>query len=286
MTAPIKVQRVDFSASDWLGGTATLSLQESGLYITICALIYVAGGPVSKADVRKVVASVRTETFNSILLRLIEKGKISFENGLIDQARCERELAKARRRIASRSRTGVESDPDPQSDPETESASQSDTKAPDWEPLVLNEINGVNDPLTRGTTYQPTITSQKPKKASSRRREGTAPPPPDPVGAIFDRGLKILGPNHRRLLGKFRQTRGDEAVLEAILACEAAAPSDPVAFFLGCLKRAPPARNGHDKDSAVTKLYRGAMRAADKLDREEADRRAGRSPAQPLLDSG
>jgi uncharacterized protein YdaU (DUF1376 family) len=114
----IKVQRVDFSASDWLGGTSTLSLQECGLYIKICALIYVAGGPVTKADVRKIV-SCRYQTLSSLLLRLVEKGKITFEAGLIDQKRCERELARARRRIerSSESATTVaEMEPDVFSD--------------------------------------------------------------------------------------------------------------------------------------------------------------------------
>ncbi len=146
MPRPLKVQRVDFSASDWLGGTSTLSLQECGLYIKICALIYTAGGPVSKADVRNIVPSVRYETFNSLLLRLVEKGKISFENGLIDQARCERELARARRRMAASSRTGDETESKPDS---TVSAR---------EPSLSNEINEVNHPITRvkGATQEPT----------------------------------------------------------------------------------------------------------------------------------
>jgi uncharacterized protein YdaU (DUF1376 family) len=108
--------------------------------------------------------------------------------------------------------------------------------------------------------------------------------PTDPVKEIFDRGLAILGPTHRSLLGKMRKDHGDEAVLGAIIACETEGPSEPVAFFIGCLKRAPPMRNGHDKDSPVTKLYKGAMRAADKLDRQEEDRRAGGPTVIPLLD--
>ncbi len=132
------------------------------------------------------------------------------------------------------------------------------------------------------------VSSQRPTNLEVRKEEedseATPLPPVDPVKEIFDRGLKILGGTHRSLLGKMRQSHGDEAVLDAILACEAEGPSEPVAFFIGCLKRAPPARNGHDRESPVTKLYKGAMRAADKLDREEADRRDGVAPLVPLLD--
>jgi hypothetical protein len=128
--------------------------------------------------------------------------------------------------------------------------------------------------------------SHKPSIEEPLREDPAASqrPPDDPVKEIFDRGLKILGGGHRSLLGKFRKSHGDEAVLDAILSCEAEGPSEPVAFFIGCLKRAPPA-NGHAKDSPVTKLYRGAMRAADKLDRQEEDRRTGRPAIVSLLDS-
>ena len=141
--------------------------------------------------------------------------------------------------------------------------------------------------------HTPVTTDHTPCDLSSHRTviepseedsEATPLLPADPVKAIFDRGLAMLGPTHRSLLGKMRRDHGDETVLSAIIACEEEGPSEPVAFFIGCLKRAPPARNGHDKDSPVTKLYKGAMRAADKLDREEADRRAGISPLVPLLD--
>lgn len=103
MARPLKVQRVDFSASDWLGGTGTLSLAERGLFITICSLIYVAGGPVTKPDVRRVCPG-RNETFNSLLLRLVDAGKITISNGVIDQVRCEKELARARRRMLDHAR--------------------------------------------------------------------------------------------------------------------------------------------------------------------------------------
>lgn len=139
-----KIQRIDFSASDWLGGTAALSFAERGLYITICALIYVAGGPITKADLRKANPG-RTDTFNALLLRLVDAGKISLRDGIIDQVRCERELARARHRIDKLS-PGISTEPG--------SAGQNDGSdsfpagfESDSSPHVSNKINEVRDPL-------------------------------------------------------------------------------------------------------------------------------------------
>ncbi len=138
------------------------------------------------------------------------------------------------------------------------------------------------DPPSHRTSIEPPLEEDS---------EATPLLPADPVKEIFDRGLAILGATHRSLLGKMRKNHGDEAVLDAILACEAEGPSEPVAFFIGCLKRAPPARNGHDKDSPVTKLYKGAYRAAERIiERErlaagvETDSSPDLPPTLTLLD--
>lgn len=114
----------------------------------------------------------------------------------------------------------------------------------------------------------------------------------DPTKAIFDRGLAILGPTRRSLLGRLCRDHGEPAVLEAIIACETEQPVEPAAFLLGCLARAGPGRatatvNGH-RLSPVGNLYLGAMNAADKfdeIDRKSRDRGPGEPPTRPLLDS-
>jgi hypothetical protein len=140
------------------------------------------------------------------------------------------------------------------------------------------------------------VSSQRHTNQEVREEEGSVAslrpaaqppaPPPDPVKEIFDRGLAILGAGRRSLLGKMRQQHGDEAVLQAIVACEAEQPSEPAAFFLGCLQRAPP-RNGHAKDSPVTTLYKGAYRAAQAWNKRHGIGDSGISEpaAFPLLDS-
>ncbi len=94
-----KVRRVDFSPDEWLGGTARLSDAECGIYIRACALIYSHGGPITRADLRDVCKG-RGPRFQRGLDSLIGHGKlIALDAERLDQARCEAELARARRRI-------------------------------------------------------------------------------------------------------------------------------------------------------------------------------------------
>lgn len=123
-----KISWVRFSAGDWLGGTGSLSLAERGLYITACALIYQAGGAISKTDLKR-LCPCRGDTFNTLLLRLIELGKLTISNGLVDQARCEIELEKARTRFTDRQRIG--------------------NGSADPSPHVSQEINEVHGPYAR-----------------------------------------------------------------------------------------------------------------------------------------
>ena len=61
-----------------------------------------------------------------------------------------------------------------------------------------------------------------------------ASPPDDPIKAIWDRGLKLLGstPSARSLLGKVRKQYGDVVVLAAITAAESEMPTDPVSWLV------------------------------------------------------
>lgn len=73
------------------------------------------------------------------------------------------------------------------------------------------------------------------QKGSDPNGSGAAAPPDDPIKALWDRGLAILGDKGRGLLGKARKEHGDLAVAAAIAACEEEHPSDPAGFFVKCL---------------------------------------------------
>lgn len=93
----MKVRRVDFSPDEWLSGTAELSDEDRGIYITICALIYSRGGPV-RYDVLKGHSHSHGNKLQAALDRLELAGKITRNGSEIDQKRCENELEKARKR--------------------------------------------------------------------------------------------------------------------------------------------------------------------------------------------
>lgn len=92
------------------------------------------------------------------------------------------------------------------------------------------------------------------KKGSDPNGSGAGAPPDDPVKAIFDRGVAILGEKGRSLIGKARQEHGELAVLAAITACEDERPSEPAAFFVKCLA----ARAKRRENGGVIPMHPGA----------------------------
>lgn len=99
-----------FYPSDWLAGTRELSLEESGLYITLIAMMYERGGPVDlPVDRLARLCGTRPSTLKKILAGLIDAGKlVETEHGL-SNARAEKEIknrefksASARRSVSKR----------------------------------------------------------------------------------------------------------------------------------------------------------------------------------------
>lgn len=78
---------------------------------------------------------------------------------------------------------------------------------------------------------------RKDSKSSVPNGTDAAAPPDDPIKALFDRGVAILGAGSRSLIGKARRDYGDLCVMAAIAACETEKPSDPASFFVKCLSK-------------------------------------------------
>lgn len=102
----MKARRIDFSPGDWIGGTFELSLEEEGLYIRICALIWSRGERITEELLK---ASTRTHgnRVNALLDRLESKGKIVRQGSEIGQKRAEKELENAEKRIRKASENGA-----------------------------------------------------------------------------------------------------------------------------------------------------------------------------------
>jgi uncharacterized protein YdaU (DUF1376 family) len=98
----MKIRRVDFYPDDWLAGVVQLDDVERGVYITICALIYANGGPITY-DALKAASLSHGNRLNRCLRHLETLGKILRNGSEIDQKRCEKEL-KRRRKIVRKFR--------------------------------------------------------------------------------------------------------------------------------------------------------------------------------------
>lgn len=100
-----KIRRVDFSPDEWIAGTVGLDNAERGLYITACALMYSAAGPIRIAHLRAACRD-HGNAFARQYRRLVDIGKL-IENGEeITNKRVENELENARKRSENAQENG------------------------------------------------------------------------------------------------------------------------------------------------------------------------------------
>lgn len=95
-----KIRRIDFSAAEWLEGTAELDNATRGLYITACALMYARGGPIT-IDLLKSACRDHGHALRRQFEALTGLGKLTVNDGQISNKRCANELQKALKRIAN-----------------------------------------------------------------------------------------------------------------------------------------------------------------------------------------
>lgn len=88
---------VPFYASDWLAGTRGLTAVETGVYITLVALMYEADGPVPY-DPRRLcrTCGCTPRTFEKAVDALMAQGKIALAEGGLTNARAKKEIEKRR----------------------------------------------------------------------------------------------------------------------------------------------------------------------------------------------
>ncbi len=239
-----KVRHVDFYADEWIAGTSELTLEERGMYITACALIYSRGEPVTRDHLRR-VCCVHGRTFAAVLGRLLALGKLSENDGKIGQKRAEKELKTARKRIEK----WVKNFDNP-------------TKPNGYDDRAGGNARA-RTPVTKTLEEESTSVPSGTDGAGAPSRRA----PVDHVNDIFARGKRALGQQSGNILGQMRRQYGDLAVIDAIVACEDVAPSNPVAFFVAVLKK----RNDRREErtlSPVEKLHLGGWLAAQAYDRK------------------
>lgn len=220
----VKIRRIDFSPDEWLAGTTELQNDERGVYITLCALIYSRGGPV-ETEVLRSLCPGDLRPFKRILNRLVALGKVELNGSELSQKRCLSELELCRKRALSSSESGRKG-----GRPRNENNNIGNPPLPATRKLARALPSTIN--------HQPSPVGSEDKESSG----GESPPghPFDPVKDLWDRGLKIVGTDHRSLLGKMRKVHGDPAVLAAIVSCEEQTPSEQLSYFVKCLSKPKP----------------------------------------------
>ena len=86
---------IAFYPSDWLAGTRALSAVETGIYITLVAMMYERQEPLAMDEARLArLCGASVPTFRKALSALIDEGKILVVDGGLWQDRVDRELKK------------------------------------------------------------------------------------------------------------------------------------------------------------------------------------------------
>lgn len=77
-----KMRRVDVNVAEFLGGIATLSAEEIGVYWTVCLMIYDAGGPIDydPAAIAKQMGRTNVRTIRRVVDQLVSLAKLTIEN--------------------------------------------------------------------------------------------------------------------------------------------------------------------------------------------------------------
>ena len=88
---------VRFFASDWLAGTRGMTAAETGIYITLVAMMYERGGPLRNEPGRLArLCGASNSSFQKSLEALVGEGKIIVEGGYLSNIRVVEELSYSR----------------------------------------------------------------------------------------------------------------------------------------------------------------------------------------------
>jgi len=221
---------VNYSASDFLGGTVMLEPLEELAHRRLCDLIYVTGGDV--LDEKGLATFTKTgRRWPKIRQRLIDLGKIKVVNGRLSQPRCRAELWAAEQRIVSASKAGLASAEKRKYLKERERES---TGVPTTveRPLRLGtnaEGNGV------ATNHDPRTTKEEvSKKETNKSREAASPNLEDQKTQFYARGKDIIGTNAGGMLRNLLKAC-DESIPRARAAIEQASIKTDAREYIGGL---------------------------------------------------
>lgn len=204
---------------DFLGGVRGMTAAEIGVYAMLLNEMYERGTALSQSHaVLARLCGIPVPGFKRTLDMLIAAGKIIVLDAGLWNARVEKSFTT--RKI--------------QRDANSWAGRQSGKKR--------NENNGGDERAfsERSTGAEPS--SEVHKEKSSVAKATGAEAPIDPVKAMFDGGVALLGAagiresSARQIIGKWRKSHGAEAIIVALGRAQREGAIDPVGFIEGVLK--------------------------------------------------
>lgn len=220
-----------FYPSDWLAGTRGLTAAETGVYITIVAMMYEAEGPV-QADFKRLarLCGSTPAAFKKAISGLLSTGKLTQDDRGFFNRRVEIEIEKRSEKRASAS---------------TSANARWNKNKQNQTPTNANASVSQCD---RNANQKPDTREEDIPTTSA---DADAPPikvvDVDPVNKlVWDMGLKLLAPSGaeaavkaaRPKVGKWLKGRSSIDVLSAIRQAEKAGTQDPFPFVEAILKGA------------------------------------------------
>lgn len=186
---PVKIHTVDFHADEWIAGTIELSLEEEGLYIHICALIYSRGGPIQVGVLKN---RVHGNKLRALLSRLEAAGKIIRNGSEIDQKRARKELETAEKRVRKLRENGAKggrpnglAKPNGSYHQPPTTNHQEESPSPDTS-VPLPRARGADAPLVAEQAPRPTDSISSLRSANLSLRSEEAVPQAAPVPQLAD----------------------------------------------------------------------------------------------------
>lgn len=223
-----KIRHIDFYPDEFLTGVSgKLTPEQTGVYWTICSLIYSNGGPIDNDPswLGNIMRGTHWRTVKRIIKELVKMGKVESKSGSLMVQRCRKELARTEQRIGKARASGLQG-----GRPYKEN---NDLTKPDGlfcEKLTTNyQLPTTNyhsvskDTVTEATKVDP------PESIKTTSHDDT-------IKTIFDTGVALLTKTGhsekqaRSLVGKWRKSAGDEKL--AGLLVSAAAKTNPVEWIM------------------------------------------------------
>lgn len=246
---------VRFFPSDWLAGTRGLSAAETGVYITLIAMMYESGGAIRRDDARLArLCGCPLNRFKAALGVLIDQGKIEDDDGELSNQRTRQELSWYSKRTQTATKNAHR-----RWQKTEENQSADDAGASDWQ---------------CGRNAKPEARSQKPERreaaaavgAYPARGESSKDAAAEPSTKAVDRLMEAAGhdPAKRVPIGWI-----DHAVIEALDRWRALGLHD--SEILDVVARRTPARGSSREPPSVPAYFDRPMRDAAERKRRGHD---------------